>query len=102
MLHRTKPRMEQGGRGGPEQVHPCSSQTGSVASKSRIVRAAFRADLMPPFHYRCPNTGFHVQGYSPEQTSDDASTFEPITCLACAQVHWVSAATGKVLGAPDE
>jgi hypothetical protein len=26
---------------------------------------------MSTFLYRCPNTGFQVQGYTPEQTSDD-------------------------------
>ena len=57
---------------------------------------------MPPFLYRCPDTGFRVQGYSPEQTSDDANTFEPVTCIACNQVHWISPVTGKVLGEADE
>jgi len=53
---------------------------------------------MPPFLYRCPNTGFQVQGYSPEQTSDDESSYEAITCLICKQLHLVNLATGKVLG----
>ena len=37
---------------------------------------------MPPFLYRCPNTG--------------------MTCLACAQTHLVNSKTGKVLGSDDE
>jgi len=33
---------------------------------------------MPTFLYRCPNTGFRVQGYTPEQTSDDGA-YEVVT-----------------------
>jgi hypothetical protein len=53
---------------------------------------------MATFLYRCPNTGFQVQGYTPEQISDDDSSFETVTCLACQQVHLVRPASGKVLG----
>ena len=53
---------------------------------------------MTAFLYRCPNTGFQVQGYSPEQTSDDDSWYEAITCLMCKRVHLVNPTTGKVLG----
>ena len=57
---------------------------------------------MTPFLYRCPNTGFRVQGYSAEQISDDADTYEAITCLVCQQVHLVNPTTGKVAGQGDE
>jgi hypothetical protein len=50
------------------------------------------------FLYRCPTTGFQVQGYSPEQTSGDADAYEVVTCTVCARVHLVNSATGKVLG----
>jgi len=53
---------------------------------------------MTTFLYRCPNTGFQVQGYSPEQTSDDQSSYEAITCLMCKRLHFVNPATGKMLG----
>jgi hypothetical protein len=52
---------------------------------------------MPTFLYRCPNTGFRVQGYAPEQTSDD-DVYEVLTCIACKRVHLVNPATGKVMG----
>jgi hypothetical protein len=52
---------------------------------------------MPPFLYRCPNTGFRVQGYTFEQTSDD-DAYESVTCVACTPVHLVKPATGKVVG----
>jgi len=54
--------------------------------------------MMATFLYRCPNSGFQVQGYTPEQTSDDDGSYEAVTCLACQQVHLVHPASGKVLG----
>jgi len=65
----------------------------SCAPVARSVSARMTA-----FLYRCPNTGFQVQGYSPEQTSDDDSWYEAITCLMCKRVHLVNPTTGKVLG----
>lgn len=56
---------------------------------------------MPTFLYRCPNTGFKVQGYSAEETSDE-DAYQSVTCIMCRQVHLVNPATGKVLGESDE
>jgi hypothetical protein len=56
---------------------------------------------MPPFLYRCPNTGQRVQGFVAEEMPDD-DTYEMVTCLACQQVHLVNPGTGKVLGQEDE
>ena len=53
---------------------------------------------MRTFLYRCPTTGFRVQGYFPEQTSVDDSTYEAVTCIICKQVHLVNPNNGKVLG----
>ena len=57
---------------------------------------------MPPFLYRCPNTGYRVQGFVAEDVSEDPERYEAVTCLACQRVHLVNLATGKVLGAEDE
>ena len=57
---------------------------------------------MAPFIFRCPTTGFRVQDYASEQTSDDHNSYEAVTCLACNQLHLVNPATGKVLGEDDE
>jgi len=54
------------------------------------------------FLYRCPTTGHRVQGFVAEEVSEDADTYESITCLACRQVHLVNPANGKVLGADEE
>ncbi|HXX50120.1 MAG TPA: hypothetical protein VEI98_02385 [Xanthobacteraceae bacterium] len=54
---------------------------------------------MTAFVYRCPITGFNVQGYSADPTpDDDAATYQMVTCTACARVHLVNAKTGKVAG----
>ena len=56
-------------------------------------------ERMAAFLYRCPDTGFRVQGYRPdEQTSGDDDTYEVVTCLACQRVHLVNPATGRVIG----
>jgi hypothetical protein len=56
---------------------------------------------MPPFLYRCPNTGLNVQGFvTDDPTEDDA--FKPITCVVCTRVHLVNPKTGKVLGTNEE
>ena len=57
---------------------------------------------MPPFMYRCPNTGNLVQGLVVDEMSGDASTYEAVNCLMCLQVHYVNPTTGKVLGAEGE
>jgi hypothetical protein len=48
---------------------------------------------MPPFLYRCPNTGYKVQGFIAEDVSDDSEDYRALTCLACEQVHYVSPTT---------
>jgi hypothetical protein len=55
---------------------------------------------MAPFLFRCPNTGFRVQGLTPDddesEGADDA--FVGVTCLACRQLHFVNPKTGKMAG----
>jgi hypothetical protein len=55
---------------------------------------------MPPFLYRCPNTGQTVQSFTAEEVAGDA--YRSMTCLACRRLHFVNPATGKVLGADEE
>jgi hypothetical protein len=51
--------------------------------------------------YHCPNTGFRVQRYTADETMlRDLNAYEPLTCLACKQVHLVNPKTGEVLGNP--
>ena len=53
---------------------------------------------MPPFLYRCPNTGDNVQAWAADDPTDESLTYLEVTCLACAQAHLVNPKTGKVLG----
>jgi hypothetical protein len=49
--------------------------------------------------FRCPTTGFRVQGYTLDETiAGDHDSYEPITCLACKLVHLVNLKSGEVLG----
>jgi hypothetical protein len=52
---------------------------------------------MPLFMYRCSQTGYRVQGFSAEDTSEDRHVYEPVTCLVCHQIHHVNPASGAVL-----
>jgi hypothetical protein len=57
---------------------------------------------MAAFVFRCPNTGFNVQGWSAYEVSgDEADTYETVTCIACQQTHLVNPATGKVLSSDE-
>ena len=53
---------------------------------------------MPLFMYRCPQTGYRVQGFSAEDTSEDQHIYEPVTCPVCRKFHHVNPATGTLLG----
>jgi hypothetical protein len=59
---------------------------------------------MPPFIYRCPNTGFRVQGLAPDDDRSEGpdDTFVGIFCLACGQMHFVNPKTGKTPGERSE
>jgi len=50
------------------------------------------------FVYRWPTTGYRVQGFASEDVVEDHHVYEPVTCLACRQIHHVNPTTGAVLG----
>ena len=61
------------------------------------------ACAMPAILFRCPNTGYRVQGWFAEDVSDNGEdTYQSLTCLACRQVHLVNPKTGNVVGATGE
>ena len=53
---------------------------------------------MPLFIYRCPKTGYRVQGFSAEDVSEDHHAYEPVACPTCHQIHHVNPTTGTVVG----
>jgi len=55
---------------------------------------------MLPFLYRCPNTGYRVQGFS----ADEAAELNPngdltVLCSMCQKMHLVNPTSGQVSGA---
>jgi hypothetical protein len=54
------------------------------------------------FLYCCPNTAQTVQGWSADEVADDDTSYQSVTCLACAQLHLINPKTGKVIGAKKE
>jgi hypothetical protein len=59
---------------------------------------------MPPFIYRCPNTGYRVQGWAPDDDKSEGAddVFEGVTCLMCGLVHFVNPKTGKTASGNGE
>jgi hypothetical protein len=54
---------------------------------------------MSTFVYRCPITGFRVQGWVPgHPTEGKGHQFEGITCSICKRIHLVDPKTGNLLG----
>jgi hypothetical protein len=53
---------------------------------------------MQQFFYRCPNKGFQVVAFAPDEISaDHTATIVPVLCYVCDQVHRVIPATGEIL-----
>jgi len=58
---------------------------------------------MATFVFRCPVTGFNVQGWSADDApTDDGEFYETMMCLACTRTHLVNRSTGRVLGSEDK
>ncbi len=59
---------------------------------------------MKAFVYRCPTTGFRVQGLAlDDETSErTGDVYHGVTCLACGLVHFVNPKTGKTAGESGE
>ena len=53
---------------------------------------------MTAFLFRCPVTGYSVQGLVSDPVPDSDS-YQSITCNACSRTHLVNPKTGKVAGA---
>jgi hypothetical protein len=59
-------------------------------------------ESMSTFLYRCPVTGYRVQGLIADNpshpTETNGHTFEPLTCTVCGHIHLVNPKSGKLLG----
>jgi hypothetical protein len=84
------------------QAHP--SLLNAVANNSGGPISMIKSRISWPsestFLYRCPTTGHKVQGLLRRNvcSTDDAVTYETVTCLACNGVHLVDPGSGRVLG----
>jgi len=53
-----------------------------------------------PALFNCPRTGETVQGiFADEAFSAGDPRYEPVSCLACAGVHFIDPVSGAALGA---
>jgi hypothetical protein len=57
---------------------------------------------MAAFLYKCPITGFSVQGWVADDGDPDDDTHQAITCLACQRLHLVNPRIRKVLRSDEE
>jgi hypothetical protein len=57
---------------------------------------------MATFVFRCPSKSRLVQGWTAEDVSGDDSAYAPVECTACRQVHYITPATGRVLGSTND
>jgi len=52
---------------------------------------------MVPFVYRCPATGYNVQGFIPDSRSDKAGDAAlPVSCALCGRIHLIDPKTLQV------
>ena len=79
----------------PHGVLTCINCT---PNRRRRLHFALKDQDMPLFIYRCPQTGHRVQGFVAEDVAEDNHVYEPVTCLACRQIHHVNPTTGAVIG----
>jgi hypothetical protein len=72
----------------------------SQSKRGQIVLIA----RMAPFLFRCPTSGFMVQGYAEDDSPghQDDDVFEIVACHACGSTHLVNPKTGRTAGADDE
>lgn len=62
-------------------------------------RSLKQALHMAAFLYRCPATGFQVQGWvDDDELEDDQEIYEGVMCPSCQRLHFANPKTGKVLG----
>jgi hypothetical protein len=62
-------------------------------------RQPLQAQTMAKLIFRCVQTGMNVQVWLPDsEPTDQADSYETVTCPACTRLHLVNKSTGKILG----
>ena len=77
----------------------CSASVSVFGFLASIYRAiVFRASIgLVIVRSSLRYTGYRVQGFVAEDTSEDGHIYEPVTCPVCHQTHHVNPHTGVVL-----
>jgi hypothetical protein len=57
--------------------------------------------MAQPVTFRCPNTGYIVQGLS-ENLQTEPKTYEAVECAACKGNHSIDLESGEVFPPPDK
>jgi hypothetical protein len=67
------------------------------------VLLSLRTPAMGAFLYRCPNTGFRVQGWVEDDQSEDSDeAYVRVVCHACGRLHLVNPKTGQTASSNDK
>ena len=74
----------------------------SLTKRGAIFRLCYCHLMATTFLYRYPTTAQTVRGWSADGVTDDDTSYQSVTCLACAQLHLINPKTGKVLGAKED
>jgi hypothetical protein len=81
----------------------CGRQTLRSIPELPVASGASYSVNMTTFLYRCPSTGYRVQGFVVDEVTGDADdAFKSVQCLVCQRIHLVKAETGEVLGETDD
>lgn len=53
--------------------------------------------------FRCPGTGLNVQHWlaAEDDPAGRECSYETVLCKACARLHFINRATGKLFGQPE-
>ncbi len=65
--------------------------------KNLVSCIALAAVMSTTFLYRCPITGYQVQGFLADYPAErNGHVYEAVTCVVCKRIHLVDPKTGKV------
>ena len=84
-----------------ERMRQIAPEGSATIHSGLICEASARAEglAMAVVVITCPNTGERIRGIVKNvANAHTPERFELVECLACWQIHYVSPATGKVLG----
>jgi phage FluMu protein Com len=81
-------------------IHPtCEGAGGGLRQINAAEQRPRQSNGMAHLIIRCPRTGTNVQVWlAKDPSTDQADTYESVTCPACQRLHFINKTTGKLLG----